>query len=255
LGERIDLADPFFAAGRRRLIAVDALVHAEEDADDAMATNSATRVYFRPNKPEQRAKVAKALDLSEADVDGIPDYHAWIEHDGKVRRLVHFPKPPEPGPSAADGISERERMGKTDGELRMVPRMRVEEQRQWTEVEPQVWEDLGPKMLPPPSAILDKLLANIYPERGCDRWGGKHDKDGYGLVWLDGRWQKVHRVRYEMAYGAIPRNPDGTTQTVDHLRGVCLFKDCSKLVHLRLLSRSNNSKDRWSTRGRERKTS
>lgn len=93
LGERIDLADPFFAAGRRRLIAVDALVHAEEDADDAMATNSATRVYFRPNKPEQRAKVAKALDLSESEVDAIPDYHAWIEHDGKIRRLVHFPKP------------------------------------------------------------------------------------------------------------------------------------------------------------------
>jgi hypothetical protein len=93
LGERIDLADPFFAAGRRRQIAVDALIHAEEDANDAMATNSATRVYFRPNKPEQRAKVAKALDLSEVEVDAIPDYHAWIEHDGKIRRLVHFPKP------------------------------------------------------------------------------------------------------------------------------------------------------------------
>jgi len=252
LGERIDLADPFFAAGRRRLIAVDALVHAEEDADDAMATNSATRVYFRPNKPEQRAKVAKALDLSESEVDGIPDYHAWVEHDGKVRRLVHFPKPSESRPSATDGVVEGERTDLSDGETRMVPRWTIVEEPQWEQVEPVVWEHSGPKMLPPPSAILQKLLVSIYPEGSCERWGGKHDKDGYGLVWLDGRWQKVHRVRWEMAYGAIPRNPDGTTQTVDHLRGVCVNKDCSKLVHLRLLTRGDNSKDRWSYRGRVR---
>jgi hypothetical protein len=257
LGERIDLADPFFAAGRRRHIAVDALVHAEEDADDAMATNSATRVYFRPNKPEQRAKVAKALDLSEAQVDGIPDYHAWIEHDGKVRRLVHFPKPKTVTPVTA-GISSSEQVVQTGGLARVV----VTEQPHWKgtgePVEYGEWN--GPRMLPPPGVKLQKLIDGSVREGGCLRWNrllgidpvtGKekrprHDKDGYGEIWIDGegRYLKVHRLAWELVFGAIPRNPDGTTMTIDHLSGVCLHKDCFELTHLELVTREKNSKRR-----------
>ena len=240
LGERIDLADPFFAAGRRRLIAVDALLHAEEDADDAMATNSATRVYFRPNKPEQRAKVAKALDLSEGEVDAIPDYHAWIEHDGKIRRLVHFPKPKGVGRPLADGMPMRVTDG---GDGRTEPRRRY----RVSELRPGRGHPGGVLALPPPSTGVQRLLKSIYPEGECERWAGKHDRDGYGLVWLDGRWQKVHRVRWELAYGAIGLNEDGTRITVDHMASC--HKDCSRLTHLTLCSRSENSRRRWRVRG------
>ena len=241
LGERIDLADPFFTAGRLRQVAVDALVHSEHKLPDAMVTNSATRVYFRPNKPEHRKKVAEALDLSEGEVDAIPDYHAWIEHDGKIRRLVHFPKPKDARPPVtagdhpfADGESVDERMGRRGRYI--------------------VAEIATPRhpggvlALPPPSTGVQRLLKSIYPEGECERWAGKHDRDGYGLVWLDGRWQKVHRVRWELAYGPIALNPDGTRITVDHQR-TCA-KDCSKLSHLTLCTRGENSQRRWRVRGR-----
>ena len=250
LGERIDLADPFFAAGRRRQIAVDALIHAEEDASGPMATNSATRVYFRPNKPEQRAKVAKALDLSEGQIDAIPDYHAWIEHDGKIRRLVHFPKPRIGDPPVTDGIPNKPTGGSSQVERGLV----VYEWPHKGSGEPVEYvEYAGPKMLPPPTLRHKKLVDGSYRAScGCLRWKNRHDKDGYGEVWIDGegRYLKVHRLAWELVYGAIPRNPDGTTMTIDHVRGVCCCKDCFDLTHLRLLSRAANSADSHKGRGR-----
>ena len=105
-----------------------------------------------------------------------------------------------------------------------------------------------PGALPPPSAGLQRLLKNIYPEGTCERWAGKHDKDGYGLVWLEGRWQKVHRIRWEMAYGPIPLDGEGNRITVDHQR-TCP-KDCSKLAHLSLCSHGENAKRRWRVVGK-----
>ena len=251
LGERIDLADPFFAAGRRRLIAVDAILHAEEDASNAMATNTATRVYFRPNKPDQRKAIAKALDLSEAQVDAIPDYHAWIEHDGKVRRLVHFPKPKKVTPVTA-GIPGNSQVEQTGGSSQLVvyewPYKGTGEPVEYVE-----WN--GPRMLPPPQVRHRKLLDGAVRDGACLRWNAtdpktgrvvRHDKDGYGEVWIDGegRYMKVHRLAWELAYGAIPRNPDGTTMTVDHLSEVCSYKDCFELTHLELVTRAENSRRR-----------
>ncbi len=236
LGERIDLADPFFAAGRRRQIAVDALLHAEEDADDAMATNSATRVYFRPNRTEQRAKVAKALDLTEREVDAIPDYHAWIEHDGKIRRLVHFPKPQKATVYRGEIVTGEQ--GRDSGE-------------RWRAPIPIGLSRLVLPMLPPPSAVWQKYVSGTYRENGCLRWKGKHDKAGYGYIWLEEEEKSVliHRWRAEQAYGPIGRDPvTGKKLTVDHRR-TCA-KDCSDLTHLEVgVTRGENSSRRWRVRG------
>lgn len=240
LGERIDLADPFFRAGRRRKIAVDALMQSETDLNDAIATSTATWVYFRPQKPEHRTKVAKALDLTEKQIDEIPDFHAWIEHDGKIRRLVHFPKPSVS--PVADGISANSQVEETGGthrwEIIQVPRWKGTGEPVTYE-EP--WRD-GPLALPAPSIRHEKLLAGSYQDGTHLRWNERHDKDGYGEIWIPGEgYRKVHRIAYELAYGAIPRNPDGTTMTVQH-EPECP-KDCFRLEHLSLLTRSANSRD------------
>lgn len=263
LGDRIDLADPFFVAGRRRRVAVDALVHSEDKLPDAMATNSATRAYFRPNKPEHRQRVARSLDMTEREVDGIPDYHAWVEHDGKIRRLVHFPKP-RPGRVPATVIKPVGVADTGNGEERRIQRY------EWTMVEPaDTWEEPGgngQRALPAPSVTLEKLTRNIYPERGCERWGGKHDKAGhrgkgcgagcqiqehldncYGLVWIDGGWVSVHRLRWELAFGPIGLNPDGTKKTLDHKRECP--RDCSKLEHLEVTTRAENTARSWRVGG------
>ncbi len=240
LGERIDLADPFFRAGRRRKIAVDALTQAESDLDDAITQNSGSRFYFAQELKSLQKVAADRLEMDYREVGPrMADYTAWVA-SGKIRRLVHFPKPRNAPPSAADGQVNREWMGETDGETRMVVSEvpRAQPKREGVTYK-------GVPMLPPPGTALIKILDKLYEQGSCERWAGKHDKDGYGLVWLDGRWQKVHRVRYELAYGGIPRNADGTTQTLDHLSGVCAFKDCSKLTHLELVSRGENTKRRW----------
>ena len=243
LGDRIDLADPFFRAGRRRSIAVDALTQAESDLEDAITSNSATRLYFAQELSSLQKLAADRLKIhpDKLDPGTMADFTAWLSH-GKVRKLVRFPKPKKVRPSAADGTSVSSRMDATDGFRRMAL---VElGRRRGVYVEPVEPEPLkSMPMLPPPSTTVQKILGNLYSEGDCERWGGKHDKDGYALVWIDGRWQKVHRVRWELAYGAIPRNPDGTTQTLDHLR-TCP-KDCSKLAHLTLVTRGENVKRSW----------
>lgn len=242
LQDRIDLADPFFVAGRRRRVAVDALVHSEDKLPDAMTTNSATRAYFRPNKPEHRQRVAKSLDMTEREVDGIPDYHAWVEHDGKIRRLVHFPKPRPARLSVTDThLNESDGYKRTDRRRRS--RIEVIEQRPVL------------KALPPPSRMSQKLLDGFVREGSCLRWRKdlKHTGDGYGQVWVektverDGYWDYVHILRWEQAYGLLPRSPEGKRiLTIDHQ---CRVKDCGELTHLEPVTRQVNSERRWRVRG------
>lgn len=95
LGERIDLADPFFRAGRRRLIAVDVLTQSEADLDEGISANLATRVYYGQElKSLQKVAADRlGLDYRELDPANMRDFTAWVSH-GRIRRLVRFPKPP-----------------------------------------------------------------------------------------------------------------------------------------------------------------
>jgi hypothetical protein len=99
LGERIDLAEPFHRAGRRRRIAVDDLTQAESDlsfhGNDGITANLATRVYFAQElRSLQRVAADRlGLDASALDPAAMADYTAWVAH-GRIRRLVRFPKPP-----------------------------------------------------------------------------------------------------------------------------------------------------------------
>ena len=130
-------------------------------------------------------------------------------------------------------------------------------------------------MLPPPGTDYQALLGRLYRQGECERWQGKHDRAGhkrscakdcklrehedgcYGLVWwplaepTDKRthdWQRVHRVRWELAYGPIGVDPaTGRALTVDHRRSS--WKDCSRLDHLTVCTDGENSPRRWRVRG------
>lgn len=233
LDDRIALADPFFRAGRRRSITVDALTQSESDLNDAILSNSATRIYFAPETGKLQKLAADRLKVHEDKLDpgAMPDFSAWLSH-GKVRKLVKFPKPKKVRQTTSSTVEGTfYESVEDDFEYEMEePRYTIERVR----------EELP--ALPPPSGVLDAIAKNLYVEDGCERWAGNHDKDGYARVALEGNWESVHRLRWEMAYGPIGRNPDGTKITVDHIAGICFHRDCSKLTHLRLLKRGDNSR-------------
>lgn len=81
-------------------------------------------------------------------------------------------------------------------------------------------------------------------ERGCIRWSGPHNKNGYGTVRDDmGRTTQAHLAVYRLALGSeIP-----TGFEVDHECGV---RDCVALDHLRLLTRQQNAEHRTSLEAR-----
>jgi hypothetical protein len=281
LGERIELAMPFFRAGRRRRITVDVLTQAETDlkykGNDAITSNIATRVYFAQDLESLQKAAADrlGLDHSELDPAKMRDFTAWIGH-GRIRRLVRFPKPQKRVKSVAVTVPH------TPTDIRKRTVMADYPQLEGAEALP---------MLPPPGREYAELLKNVYREGECERWSGKHDRAGhvqgcakgctkrhahkvgcssdcaikehvdncYGLVWwkldeprydakrdkvITHDWQRVHRVRWKLAYGAIGVDENGKPLTIDH--GRLCAADCSRLEHLNgAVSGSENSKRRW----------
>ncbi len=234
LGERIDLAEPFFRAGRRRKIPVDVLTQAESDLNEGISANIGTRIYFAQElKSLQRIAADRlALEYTSLDPANMKDFSAWVSH-GNIRRLVRFPKPPRSSLSTTASPPVHEK-GSPRGETR---RYVIEELAQPTPIYP---------ALPAPPLLLQELLSRSIVVDGCRRWLGMHDKAGYGYVSLDGRKQLIHRVAWALVYGPIPIE-DGESLTLDHRR-TC-HKDCFELSHLDLCTRAENSKRRWRVRG------
>lgn len=87
---------------------------------------------------------------------------------------------------------------------------------------------------------LEQLLARftIDGDTGCWRWVGAHTKNGYGLVALGRRTQRVHRVMHELFVGPIPAG-----YHVDHVykRG-CRYRDCGNPEHLEAVTQAENNR-------------
>ncbi len=240
LGDRIDLAEPFLRAGRRRRLAVDLLTQAESDLNEGISANVATRAYFAQElKSLQKVAADRlGLDYLELDPSRMKDFTAWISH-GRIRRLVRFPKPPK-GVSVTDTPHVQSHGYRSTDRRKPVP---IERTRP---VYP---------ALPPPSRMSQKLLDGLERKDGCLRWRKdlKHTKDGYGQVWIektaerDGYWDYVHILAWEQAYGLLPRSPEGKRiLTIDHQ---CRVKDCADVMHLEPVTRVVNSERRWRVRG------
>jgi hypothetical protein len=188
---------------------------------------------------------------------------AYVRSDAVETTLVHIrqQKPGKTALSVADSVSSN----RTDTPERTPRYIEIELEREQY------------RGLPAPSEGVQALFEGVYREGECERWAGKHDRAGhrkgcakdcadqkhvdgcYGLVWWPlpaeqqtetrtHEWQRIHRVRWELAFGPLPIDPrTGNKLTLDHRR-TC-YKDCSRLDHLEPCTVGENSRRRWRVRG------
>jgi hypothetical protein len=173
LGDRIDLAAPFFRAGRRRKIMVDVLTQAESDLEyhgnDAITANVATRVYFAQELKSLQKVAADRLGLDYHDLDpaNMRDFTAYIAH-GRIRRLVHFPKPPKPIHTIYEILSTH-----------LTPEGSTRRRYVVREIGP---PDAPGPALPLPELDVQEVLAKIDRSHGdCWLWTGSVDRNGYAV--------------------------------------------------------------------------
>lgn len=88
-----------------------------------------------------------------------------------------------------------------------------------------------------PSTTFDSILDRIFvnQETDCWEWLGGTDRDGYGIVSIDNKTKRVHRVMYDLYFGSI--DPD---LVICH---VCDNPVCCNPEHLFQGTIKDNSED------------
>jgi hypothetical protein len=71
--------------------------------------------------------------------------------------------------------------------------------------------------------VAERFWPKVNKTESCWLWLAAVT-DGYGMFWLDRRYQKAHRVAYEMLVGPIPEGLQ-----LDHL---CRVRNCVNPAHL-----------------------
>ena len=86
--------------------------------------------------------------------------------------------------------------------------------------------------------VIDRLTRKSMIEGQCSLWkGARHDRDGWGLIKVDGKVKRVHRVAWEIKNGPIPfedrLRPDGSkVRYTRHLHHTCANRNCWNVEHL-----------------------
>lgn len=107
-----------------------------------------------------------------------------------------------------------------------------------------------PKAIPDfPPAVFRTIFALVkFPESGCWEWSGYRDKDGYGVVKVDGIRYRAHRVFYSHLVGVLnpalvidhlcrntscvnPQHLEQVTGRVNVLRGIAPIADFARRTH------------------------
>lgn len=83
---------------------------------------------------------------------------------------------------------------------------------------------------------LERIMARSEPDGECVAWLGATDGKGYGMLFLDGRPHRVHRLVWAALRGPIPEG-----MVIDHL---CHRRNCVRVEHLRLATVAENSRHR-----------
>jgi hypothetical protein len=90
---------------------------------------------------------------------------------------------------------------------------------------------------------VDRLMARIEPDLngGCWLWSGCIDHFGYGMIRIDGKTVKAHRLSWELRHGPIPITSGYHGTCVLHK---CDVPACCNPDHLFLGSMGDNTRDR-----------
>lgn len=73
--------------------------------------------------------------------------------------------------------------------------------------------------------VIDRLTRKSTVEGRCILWqGARHDRDGWGLIKVDGKVKRVHRVAWEIENGPIPEGAK--------VRHTCPNRNCWNTAHL-----------------------
>lgn len=89
----------------------------------------------------------------------------------------------------------------------------------------------------------ERLWSYVTKSDGCWTWTGSIRADGYGVISINDRMVRAHRLTYETMVGPIPEG-----LTLDHL---CRNRACVRPDHLEPVTRSENLRRgdiRWRTR-------
>lgn len=85
----------------------------------------------------------------------------------------------------------------------------------------------------PDRSLAYLLSRTTTPLMDCAVWNGTTQR-GYGVIQVDRRWKKVHRLVWELKHGPIP---DGLV--IDHL---CRVRSCINTDHMELVTSAENSR-------------
>lgn len=73
--------------------------------------------------------------------------------------------------------------------------------------------------------VIDRLTRKSTVDGRCILWqGARHDRDGWGLIKVDGKVKRVHRVAWEIEKGPIPEGAN--------VRHTCTNRNCWNTAHL-----------------------
>jgi len=87
------------------------------------------------------------------------------------------------------------------------------------------------------SSMFDELPAlfrtKVHTDsNGCWLWQGGKDGTGYGILWVEGRLVKAHRIAYERLVGPIAPGLEA-----DHL---CRVRSCANPLHVEMVTHREN---------------
>ncbi len=92
--------------------------------------------------------------------------------------------------------------------------------------------------------VTTVFWTHLITDGDCWRWTATHNSDGYGIIWLSGKYWLSHRFSYALHFGEIP-----VGMLVCHH---CDTPDCVNPEHLFLGTQKDNMED-CEAKGRTRR--